>query len=149
MTIGQLARRTGLTPDTIRFYEARRLLLPAGKTPGGYRLYDAEALRRLRFIRHAQACGMTLSEVRQLLDLRADDAACCGDVRRLAMRKKAEVDRKMATMRAMSQALSELIEICTDADRPLGDCPILAALESRLDRPDAAEREREDERRLR
>lgn len=135
MTIGKLARRVGLSADALRFYEEEGILRPAGKTEAGYRLYGDDAERRLRFIKHAQQCGMTLSEIRQLLDLKDDGCACCGDVRTLATQKKRQIEQKIQTMQAMSQALGELIEICTAADRPVDDCPILAALESHLPPP--------------
>lgn len=132
MTIGKLAKRAEVSADTIRFYEDEGLLLPATKTEAGYRLYDEDAVRRLDFIRHAQQCGMTLAEIRQLLELKADDSSCCSDVRSLAIRKKLQLEQKIRTMKAMSHALSDLIEICTAEDRPLDDCPILAALESSM-----------------
>jgi MerR family Zn(II)-responsive transcriptional regulator of zntA len=75
---------------------------------------------------------MTLSEIRQLLELKADDSSCCSDVRSLAIRKKLQLEQKIRAMQAMSQALSELIGICTAEDQPLDDCPILAALESSM-----------------
>ncbi|MBN8736355.1 MAG: heavy metal-responsive transcriptional regulator [Xanthomonadales bacterium] len=135
MTIGKLAKCTGVTTDTIRFYEDEGILLPVEKTDAGYRLYDSDAVRRLVFIRHAQRCGMSLSEIRQLLDLKTDDRSCCGDVRALAKQKQVQLEEKIRSMVAMSQALSELIETCTVEDRSTDDCPILAALESRLDVP--------------
>ena len=130
LTIGKLARRAGISTDTIRFYEDERLLRPAGKSPAGYRLFSDDAVRRLEFIRHAQQCGMTLAEIRELLELKTDDSACCRDVRSLAIRKKLELEHKIKTMTTMSQALSKLIAICTAEQRPLTDCPILAALEA-------------------
>lgn len=132
ITIGKLAKQAGVSTDTLRYYEDEGVLLPAGKSAAGYRLYGASAVRRLDFIKHAQHCGMTLSEIRQLLELKANDRSCCSDVRGLAIRKKLQLEQKIKTMMAMSQALSELIEICTAEDRPLEDCPILAALESSL-----------------
>ncbi|TCT07047.1 heavy metal-responsive transcriptional regulator [Paralcaligenes ureilyticus] len=132
LTIGKLAKLTEISTDTLRFYEDQSLLIPAGKTEAGYRLYGQDAVRRLDFIRHAQHCGMTLSEIRQLLELRADDNSCCSDVRSLAIRKKLQLEHKIKTMQAMSQALSELIDICTAENQPLDDCPILAALESSI-----------------
>ena len=135
LTIGKLAKRSQISADTIRFYEDERLLLPARKTDAGYRLYGADASRRLNFIRHAQRCGMTLAEIRQLLELKADDRACCNDVRGLAIRKKLQLEQKIKTMKAMSQALDQLIAVCTAGERPLDDCPILAALESSLEVP--------------
>jgi MerR family Zn(II)-responsive transcriptional regulator of zntA len=132
LTIGKLAKRTEVSLDTIRFYEDERLLMPAGKTAAGYRLYAEDAVQRLEFIKHAQHCGMTLSEIRQLLEMKSDDRACCNDVRSLAIRKKLQLEHKIKTMTAMSEALSQLIEICTGEQGPITDCPILAALESSL-----------------
>ncbi len=132
MTIGKLAKLAEISTDTLRYYEDESLLTPVGKTEAGYRLYGEDAVRRLDFIRHAQHCGMTLSEIRQLLELRAEDNSCCSDVRSLAIRKKLQLEHKIKTMQAMSQTLSELIDICTAEDRPLDDCPILAALESSI-----------------
>lgn len=135
MTIGKLAKRADVSADTLRFYEDEGLLTPNKKSEAGYRLYGEDAVRRLDFIKHAQQCGMTLSEIRQLLELKANDRSCCSDVRGLAIQKKLQLEQKIKTMKAMSHALSELIEICTAGDRPLDDCPILAALESSMANP--------------
>ncbi|SCU74674.1 MerR family transcriptional regulator [Cupriavidus necator] len=132
LTIGKLAKLAQLSTDALRFYEAEGLLLPAGKTEAGYRLYSEDALRRLNFIKHAQQCGLALSEIRQLLELKNLDSSCCHDVRSLAIQKKLQLEAKIKAMKAMSQALSELIDICTVEEKPLDECPILAALESSL-----------------
>jgi MerR family Zn(II)-responsive transcriptional regulator of zntA len=130
LTIGKLARQALVTTDTIRFYEREGLLRPARKTGSGYRLYTEEAVRRLAFIKHAQECGFSLSEVRALLELRSDDAACCDDVFRLAVEKKLQLETKVKALKAMSQALSALIEICSRDKKSLDECPILGALEA-------------------
>ncbi|WP_454728076.1 MULTISPECIES: heavy metal-responsive transcriptional regulator [Cupriavidus] len=132
LTIGKLAKLAQLSTDTLRFYEEEGLLLPAQKTAAGYRLYSDDAVRRLRFIKHAQQCGLALSEIRQLLELKKLDSACCNDVRSLAIQKKLQLEAKIKAMKAMSQALSELIDICTVEEKSLDECPILAALESSL-----------------
>ncbi len=131
MTIGKLAKRAGVTTDAIRFYEAEGIVLPAARTRAGYRLYGDDALRRLNFIRHAQCCGMTLSEIRQLLSLKTSSCSRCGDIRAFAERKKQQLDQTIQSMVAMSRALDELIETCTTENRPTEDCPILAALDRR------------------
>jgi MerR family Zn(II)-responsive transcriptional regulator of zntA len=135
LTIGKLSKLFEVSIDSIRFYEDERLLMPASKTDAGYRLYGADAVRRLNFIKHAQHCGMTLAEIRQLLELRADDSSCCSDIRNLALRKKLEIERKIKAMRAMSQALGKLIDVCTAEDQPVDACPILAALEASVSKP--------------
>jgi MerR family Zn(II)-responsive transcriptional regulator of zntA len=83
----------------------------------------------VRFVRLAQACGFSLPEIRQLLTLRADHAACCGGVRHLALEKKLRLEQKIRAMQEMSLALDKLIESCADETLAVDDCPILAALE--------------------
>ena len=131
-TIGKLAQHLSVTPGTVRYYEKEGLLQPVRKTEAGYRIYDEEAVRRLRFIRQAQQCGFSLLEIHELLQLKSSDAACCNDVRSVAVEKKLQLEHKIRALQQMSGALSELIRICNDASRPLGDCPILAALESSM-----------------
>lgn len=67
MTIGRLGRRTGLATSALRFYEECRLVAPAGRSDSGYRIYDEESVARVRFIRRAQTLGLSLDEIRELL----------------------------------------------------------------------------------
>lgn len=129
LTIGKIASLSKVSADTLRYYEREGLISPAGKSEGGYRLYDRDAVRRVRFIKEAQHCGFTLTEIRNLLDMRTSDAACCRDVRRVAVEKKIQLEAKIKAMRAMSKALDHLIATCSNEGRPLDDCPILAAFE--------------------
>lgn len=131
-TIGKLATEAGITTDTVRYYEKEGLLAPASKTSAGYRLYDEDAVRRLRFIKQAQQCGFSLAEIRELLTLKNSDAACCKDVKSLAIAKKLQLEHKIRALQVMSGALSELIAICNAETRPLDECPILAALENSI-----------------
>ncbi len=131
-TIGKIARKAGVSTDTVRYYEKEGLLAPARKTDAGYRLYDEDAARRLRFIKQAQQCGFSLGEIGELLALKNSDAACCKDVRGVAIEKKLQLEHKVRALQLMSQALTELISICTGESRPLDECPILAALENSM-----------------
>lgn len=130
LTIGKLAKVGDVSHDTLRYYEREGLLTPASRSESGYRLYDEHALRRIRFIQHAQSCGFTLAEVRELLHLRRDEHACCQDVRQLAVEKKLQLAVKIRAMQAMSDTLDRLIEACSGDELGLDDCPILAALEA-------------------
>ena len=121
-----------MTTDTVRYYEKEGLLAPARKTGAGYRLYGEDAVRRLRFIKQAQQCGFSLAEIRELLTLKNSDAACCKDVKSLAIAKKLQLEHKIRALQVMSGALSELIAICNAEIRPLDECPILAALENSM-----------------
>ena len=129
LTIGKVAARAKVTPDTLRYYEREGLIQPAGKTPSGYRLYDAGQVQRLQFIKQAKECGFALGEIRQLLSVRARPAACCDDVRRLALDKKLQIEAKVKAMKAMSRALDGLIANCAREARPIEECPILAAFD--------------------
>jgi DNA-binding transcriptional MerR regulator len=129
LTIGKIASLAQVSADTLRYYERERLIPPAAKSAAGYRLYERDALRRIRFIKQAQQCGFTLTEIRALLALRGNNAACCRDVRRVAFEKKMQLDAKIKEMKVMSKALTHLIDECSADSRPLDDCPILAALE--------------------
>ena len=128
-TIGKLASRTGVSNDTLRYYEQAGLVEPAGMSPAGYRLYDKDSARRIHFIKHAQQCGFTLAEIRDLLVLRGRDKACCGDVRSRAIEKKLQIESKIRAMTAMSKALDQLISECADEAQPVNECTIIAALE--------------------
>jgi MerR family Zn(II)-responsive transcriptional regulator of zntA len=128
-TIGKLAGMTSVSNDTLRYYEQEGLIKPAAKSPAGYRLYDQDSARRIHFIKHAQRCGFTLAQVRELLDLRGRDKACCGDVRKRAIEKKLQIESKIRAMKAMSKALDQLIAECANEKRPVKECTIIAALE--------------------
>lgn len=130
LTIGKLAKAGEISPDALRYYEREGLLAPASKTDSGYRLYGEEAVRRVRFIQHAQACGFTLAEIRELLHLRQVDGACCDDIKSRAIEKKLQLAAKIRAMQAMSAALDRLIAECAGGSLPLDDCPILVALEA-------------------
>lgn len=130
LTVGKVAKSAAVSADTVRFYEKEGLLAPARKSAAGYRLYGDDAVRRLRFIKHAQDCGFSLAEVRELLTLRAAENACCTDVKSVAVHKKLLIESKIRTLQVMSQALSELIAHCDGGQLPLDACPILAALDA-------------------
>lgn len=131
-TIGKLATLAGVSADTLRYYEKEGLIAPAAKTTAGYRLYSDDALRRLRFIKHAQHCGFTLSDIKELLALKQAERACCGDVRSLAIEKRLRIEHKLRALQVMSRALDDLIRSCEGGEQATDDCPILAALENSL-----------------
>jgi len=131
-TIGKVAALAGVSPDTLRYYEKERLITPASKTAAGYRLYNNEAVRRIRFIKHAQHCGFTLSDIHELLTLKQTDGACCEDVRSLAIEKKLRIEHKLLALQAISCALDELIQGCEGGEAMTDNCPILVALENSL-----------------
>ena len=126
LTIGGLADEAGVNVETIRYYQRRGLMPEPDKPAQGYRRYDATTVKRVRFIKRAQALGFTLDEVGMLLTL---DSACgCSDTRALAARKQGLIERKMADLTAMYQALGDLIQQC-DTGGSTRPCPIIDVLE--------------------
>ena len=132
LTIGKVAERAQVTADSIRFYEREGLIRPAGKSESGYRLYTEEAIRRIEFIKQAQECGFSLADIRELLELRSTDSACCDDIYRVSVEKKLQLERKIKALAVMSQALTRLIDLCSHDRKSLDECPILGALETGL-----------------
>lgn len=136
MTIGELAREAGIGVETIRFYERKRLVAQPRRPASGFRAYDEQALKRVRFIRHAQQLGFTLAEIKQLLELRVDPRRSCADVKAEAKAKVEDIDRKIVSLRVMRAALVDITRSCP-GDGPTSSCPILDAIEHPLERRDS------------
>jgi len=110
MRIGEIAARAGVPAKTIRFWEDQRLLPPPERTPSGYRDYDPAVLERLAFIRHAQAAGLTLEAIRQVMDVRDGGQPPCVHVSALIARRLAEVQARLAALSATCDQLAALAE---------------------------------------
>src|SRR5881397_1489109 len=108
----ELASQGGVNRETVRYYERRGLLPKPPRTAAGYRTFDADAVRRLRFIKQAQALGFSLKEIRELFALRFDPRASCADVRRRAEAKIADIDEKLRALRAMKRTLLRITAAC-------------------------------------
>lgn len=133
LTIGKLAKEVGVNIQTIRYYERRKLLTPTDRKPSGYRVYDSEALKRLRFIKNAQALGFALQEITELLNLRVSSTARCGDVQRKAQAKLDQVKDKIRDLHALDRTLLALIRSCR-AGQPTDRCPIVQSFEGERSR---------------
>lgn len=124
-TIGGLAKAAGVGVETVRYYQRRGLLPEPARPPGEVRRYGEEELKRLRFIRFAQAAGFTLAEIKELLDLDASDDRA--RARELAQARVAAIDAKIKELREARDALAGLATAC--ARKRGGPCPILIAFE--------------------
>lgn len=131
MTVGRTARLADVGIPTMRFYERAGLLPKAKRTAANYRLYPADAVARIRFIRRAQHLGFTLKEIKSLLELRVSPKSGCSDVRRLAGEKVTDIEARIRSLQKMRKALLKLAEQC-DAGRGDPGCPLLKFLESDL-----------------
>jgi Hg(II)-responsive transcriptional regulator len=127
-TIGELANNAGVNVQTIRYYERRGLINPAARTGAGYRLYDKQVLKRLRFIRRAKGLGFTLKEIKGLLDLRIESAADCDIAKEKVEAKLKAVEQRINALDSVRKILVELMEAC-DRRQTTGECPILKAIE--------------------
>jgi DNA-binding transcriptional MerR regulator len=108
MRIGELARRSGLAPSAVRYYEGLGLLPPPERTASGYRSYAEATLDRLTFIRSAQAIGLTLADVGQVLRVRDAGETPCAVVSALIDRHHAEVRTRIAELQALERELARL-----------------------------------------
>ncbi len=123
MTIGQVAQATGVTTPTLRYYEEEGILSPTTRSRAGYRLYDAQAVEQLRFIRSAQAVGFTLDDIRTLLTLDATGAKSCqAEVQRLLKQRLGEVNDKMKDLKRVQATLGQALDRC---QRSNGECKVL------------------------
>ncbi len=126
MQIGELSTQTGVSVDTIRYYEQRGLMPAPKRTASGYRQYAETDVSRLKFIVQGKELGFTLEEIAQLLSLRAGDCNCA-EVRAVAEAKAGEIDARIAKLSRMRDTLLALAEQCEQASGA-DPCPILKSL---------------------
>jgi len=122
-SIGRAAKISGVTPKMIRHYESLGLIPKAPRTVGDYRVYSANDLHALRFIRRARGLGFSMKEIENLLGLWRNQRRASGQVKHLALKHVTELDRKIQELQSMRAALGSLVEHCHGDARP--DCPIL------------------------
>jgi DNA-binding transcriptional MerR regulator len=131
--IGEIAQRTGVTVETLRYYEKRRLLNAPPRTEGGFRLYSNDAVQQVRFIKQAQSLGLTLDDVQQLLlgRQRRAHAAACRRVRDLLTRRMEDIDARIRELRECRRTLHEHSVACEQALAAAADpaCPTIEALD--------------------
>jgi len=128
LSISEVARQAGVGVETIRFYERKGLIKEPPRRASGYRQFSLDAVKRIRFIKRAQELGFSLSEIADLLSLRAVPYSSCKDVKRRAEAKLADIERKLQDLQRMRKTLMQLVEGCRGVG-PVADCPILDALE--------------------
>ncbi len=122
MRIGELAKSAGVTPDTIRYYEREGLLPLADRTPGGYRDYGPGVVADLQFIKKAQALGLKLSDVREVLEISSGGRPPCEHVRATVSARLTEVERRLKELRALRSTLRETLERLHRAPPPKAGC---------------------------
>lgn len=130
-SIGELAARTGMTPDALRYYERLGVIAPLRRTAGGYRVYTGETIEQLRFIKQAQLHGLTLAEIRELLQVDTrGGVGRCRRVQKLLQRKLAELDTRLMQLQEFRRSLEGYLAQCdrTLAESPGAECPVVEDL---------------------
>ena len=126
MVIGEVARRTGVSAKTIRYYEETGLIPPAERARNGYRIYSERAIHLLRFVKRARDLGFSVEDVGNLLALWADDHRESAEVKKLAQRHLHTIEEKIKQLTGLRSTLQQLIEHCHGDQRPV--CSILEDL---------------------
>jgi MerR family transcriptional regulator, copper efflux regulator len=126
MNIGEAARASGVTAKMIRYYESVGLLAPVGRTASGYRVYSAQEVHALRFVRQARRLGFLVEDIRKLLALWQDRSRASAEVKSIALEHVTELDRRIAELTEMRDTLAHLAHHCHGDERP--ECPILERL---------------------
>lgn len=124
MNIGEAATRSGVSAKMIRYYESIGLITAPARTAAQYRVYAADDVHTLRFVRRSRDLGFSLEETRELLALWRDKSRASADVKNLAMAHVRELEEKAAELKAMADTLRHLATHCHGDHRP--DCPILS-----------------------
>lgn len=125
LTIGKLARRAGVRPSAVRYYEAHRILAAPSRLPSGYRVYSEDHVALLRFVRRAQGFGMTLKEIKQLLMLAREGQRPCERVRELARAHIQEIDGRIKELELLRAQLRTMLRRRATVGRPDSVCPMI------------------------
>ena len=126
MTIREASERTGLSADTLRYYERIGLLSRVARNPGGQRRYGNADIARLGFVKRAQAMDFSLDEIGQLLALRDQDGDVRADVRALTEVKLIQIEQRIETLTQLRDELHELVDACHHSE---SGCPIIAHMD--------------------
>src|SRR5215510_11736874 len=127
MTIGQVAKLSGVGVETIRFYEREGLLTKPKRKESGYRLFEAEVVNRIKFIKRAKQLGFSLKEIRELLSLRINSRATATDVKKRVDSKIEQIDRRIYDLKKVRNALAQLARSVRKS--PISEHTLLDVLE--------------------
>lgn len=128
LKIGEVAKRSNVGIETIRYYERQGLLAEPARRPSGYRQYDESVVSRLQFIRNAKELGFTLAEIRELLGLWFDVKTKCVHVRQRSEQKISDIDDKIRSLQKMKRSLKKIISQCENRDA-VDECPLWLGLD--------------------
>jgi len=131
LQIGEIATHSGVSVDTVRYYERLKLLPRAARSSGGFRIFPAGAVERIKFIKQAQEMGFSLEEIKQLFST-GGSANQCQAVRGLLLGKLSELETKIERMRSFKKLLTSHLTDCENELKAHGkeaDCPVMITIE--------------------
>jgi MerR family transcriptional regulator, Zn(II)-responsive regulator of zntA len=127
--VTELARKADVTPTTVRYYARMGLLNPEREQGNGYRRFSRSDLRRINFVRRAQALGLTIGDAKSILEIADRGDSPCPQVRRLVTRRLTEIRARLAEMQAMEQRIAAALDAWSDSDALTSDgsefCPLI------------------------
>jgi Cu(I)-responsive transcriptional regulator len=123
VSIGVVARLSGLSSKMVRHYESLNLLEPVARNESGYRQYGETDLRTLQFIKRARQHGFSMVEIAELVGLWHNRSRASASVKRIAQKHLDDLAQRIEAMQAMQRTLASLLKHCHGDERP--DCPIL------------------------
>ena len=129
MRTSEVAAQAHVNAQTLRYYERRGLLPEPARTRSGYRNYTDDAVRVVRFVKHAQQLGFNLGDIEDLLHLSAGGPTACDEARTMARSRIADMEQRIKELGRMRDALARLIDTC-DQPRAERDCPILRDIDT-------------------
>ncbi|GJQ43420.1 MAG: heavy metal-responsive transcriptional regulator [Ignavibacteriaceae bacterium] len=129
--VGEIAKMVDMNVETLRYYEKIKLMPKPKRKESRYRLYDDNDLRRLKFIKRAKELGFTLKEIKELLNLKIESTATCGDVKHLAEHKLNDIEERIKDLKNIKSVLVKLINQCVCEEVSTEECPILEVIESK------------------
>ena len=126
--VGEIAEMVGINVETLRYYENIKLMPKPKRIESKYRIYDNFDVQRLLFIKRGKELGFTLKEIKELLELKIESTATCGDVKHLSEHKLKDVNERIADLKRIKKVLEKLITQCICEEVSSDECPILEVI---------------------
>lgn len=125
LTIGKVAQLAGIGIETIRFYERNGILLKPDRLPSGYRVYDSDTIKRIKFIKDAKELGFTLEEIKEFLNINETPVINCGTIKKKISNKIKDIEVKITNLLIIKACLTEISNQCKGNQTPLNECGFL------------------------
>ena len=130
MKIGELSKKTGLTVDSIRFYEKSGLIRPPVRTEGGYREFNDDVVAAIEFVSHCRSLDIPIPEIKKLLNVRSGSAKSCKEANEVIDEQLTKLRARIKELKRLERTLAELQSVC-NAELDPKDCKIIMSLQSR------------------